>query len=176
MPDPLPRDSDEAPPAAPATILRPARPDDVPAIHALIEGLAEYERLGHLMRATPGDLRDALFGSHPAVEVALAEVGAVPVGFALYFQSYSTFLGRRGLYLEDLFVVPSHRRRGIGSALLAHLAGTALARGCGRFEWAVLDWNAPAIRFYESLGATVMPDWRIVRVTGDALATLAARR
>jgi GNAT superfamily N-acetyltransferase len=154
-------------------LLRAAEPRDVPAILALIRDLAEYERLTHLLRVTEGDLHEALFGGRPAAEVVLAEADGDVAAFALFFHNYSTFLGRRGLYLEDLFVRPAFRRRGIGRALLAHLAGIATARRCGRFEWSVLDWNEPAIRFYESLGATVMPDWRIARVTGDALVALA---
>ena len=154
--------------------LRPAHPADLDAVLGLIGRLAEYERLSHLLKVTRGDLHDALFGPRPAAEVMLAIVGPVAAGFALYFHNYSTFLGRRGLYLEDLFVRPEFRRRGIGRALLVRLAALAVERGCGRFEWTVLDWNQPAIRFYESLGATVMPDWRIARMTGESLVTLSA--
>ena len=141
----------------------------------MIQALAEYERLSHLCVATETDLRNALFGSAPAAEVVLGWEGPRPVAFALFFHNFSTFLGRKGLYLEDLFVQPAFRRRGYGRALLVYLARLAVDRGCGRFEWAVLDWNAPAARFYESLGATILPDWRITRVTGLALEKLAAR-
>jgi len=154
--------------------IRPATPADVPAIHAMIAALAEFERLSHLCVASEADLAAALFGAHPAAEVLLAESGGEAAGFALFFHNYSTFLGRRGLWLEDLFVLPAHRRRGCAQALLRTLAAVAVERGCGRFEWAVLDWNAGAIDFYRGLGATVLPDWRIVRVVGPALAALAA--
>jgi GNAT superfamily N-acetyltransferase len=159
--------------AASPFAVRAAVPADVPAIHAMIAALAEFEKLAHLCVASQADLAEALFGPHPAAEVLLALENAQPVGFALFFHSYSTFLGRRGLWLEDLFVLPSHRRRGCARALLRALAAIAVTRRCGRFEWAVLDWNAPAIDFYRALGATVLPDWRIVRVVGPALATLA---
>ena len=155
-------------------ILGPA-PADVPVILAMIQGLAEYERLTHLCVATEADVFDALFGEKPTAEVVLAWEGADAVGFALFFHNFSTFLGRPGLYLEDLFVLPAKRGRGYGRALLIHLARLAVERRCGRFEWAVLDWNAPAIGFYQALGATVLPDWRITRVTGAALSALAAR-
>jgi GNAT superfamily N-acetyltransferase len=153
-----------------------ATPADVPDIHALIVALAQYERLSHLCVSTEADVAEALFGARPAAEVLIARLEAHPApaaGFALFFHTFSTFLGRRSLWLEDLFVRPEHRGRGIGRALLIRLAALARERGCGRFEWAVLDWNAPAQRFYESLGATVLPDWRMCRVTGEALATLA---
>lgn len=151
----------------------PATPADVPAILELIKGLAAYERLSHEMVATEADLRNALFGSRPFAEVILAKEGDEPVGFALFFHNYSTFLGRPGLYLEDLFVDPERRGRGIGRQLLAALARLAVERGCGRFEWSVLEWNAPAIGFYERMGARVMPEWRICRLTGEALARAA---
>ena len=141
----------------------------------MIRGLAEYERLTHLCVTTEADLFAALFGENPIVEVALAWEGPHAVGFALFFHNFSTFLGRPGLYLEDLFVQPAWRGRGYGRALLIHLARVAVERRCGRFEWAVLDWNAPAIGFYQALGASVLPDWRITRVTGPALAKLAAQ-
>jgi GNAT superfamily N-acetyltransferase len=153
--------------------IRPARREDVPAIHAMIRALAEYERLAHLCVASEADLDAALFGPRPAAEALIARKGGEPAAFALYFHNYSTFLGRRGLWLEDLFVLPAHRRQGCAQALLKSLAGIARERGCGRFEWAVLDWNAPAIDFYRSLGANVLPDWRITRVVGDALDALA---
>jgi GNAT superfamily N-acetyltransferase len=158
-------------------MIRRAEPRDVPTIHALIGELARYERLEHEAVATVEQIRESLFGrNQPQAEVLVAEAGEEParvVGFALFFHNYSTFLGRRGLYLEDLFVLPEHRRSGLGTALLRALARIALERGCGRFEWAVLDWNEPAIRFYRSLGANLLDDWRICRVTGDAIAQLA---
>jgi len=139
----------------------------------MIRGLADYEKLSDLCVATEADLYAALFGARPAAEVILGWHGANPVAFALFFHNFSTFLGRRGLYLEDLFVQPDFRGRGYGRALLVHLARLAVERGCGRFEWSVLDWNEQAIGFYRALGATVLADWRITRVTGDALAALA---
>jgi len=153
--------------------IAPARPDDVPAIHGMIRDLAEYEKLSDLVVSTEADVARALFGDAPAVEVVLGRADGIPVAFALYFHNFSTFLGRRGLYLEDLFVRPAFRRRGYGRALLVHLARLARERGCGRFEWAVLDWNVSAIAFYESLGATLLHDWRVTRVTGPALEALA---
>lgn len=155
--------------------IAPASVDEVAYILGMIEALADYEKLRNLCVATEAGLRSALFGPRPAAEVLLGWEGPEPVAFALFFHNFSTFLGRRGLYLEDLFVQPAFRGRGYGRALLVHLARLAVDRDCGRFEWAVLDWNAPAIGFYESLGATVMPDWRISRVTGPALEKLAAR-
>jgi len=160
---------------APAFRIAPATPDDVADILAMIVGLAEYEKLAHLCVATEASLHAALFGPSPAAEVRLGWEGTRRVAFALFFHNFSTFLGRKGLYLEDLFVLPAYRGRGYGQALLVHLAKLAVARGCGRFEWSVLDWNAAAIGFYESLGATVLPDWRITRVTGAALTRLSAR-
>jgi GNAT superfamily N-acetyltransferase len=157
-----------------APVVRPATEADIPAIHALIRDLAEFERLAHLCRATEGDLRAALFEVPPAAEVLIASCDGEVAGFALFFHNFSTFVGRRGLWLEDLYVRPAFRRRGCAQALLRRLAGIAGERGCGRFEWAVLDWNAEAIRFYEALGGTVLPDWRIVRVTGPALAAMAS--
>lgn len=151
-----------------------AEPADVPAILAMIRGLAEFERLAHLCIATEGQLSDALFGPDSTAEVIVGWEGEQSAGFALFFHNFSTFLGRRGLYLEDLFIRPHFRGRGYGRALLIHLARLAVERGCGRFEWAVLDWNEKAIGFYRALGATVLPDWRITRVAGDALSTLAA--
>ena len=153
--------------------VQAARVDDIPAIFAMIAGLAEYEKLTHLRTGTEAQLRDALFGARPAAEVLIGRVDGETAGFALFFHNFSTFLARRGLWLEDLFVYPAYRGLGIGRALLAATAAIARDRGCGRFEWAVLDWNAPALRFYEGLGATVMPDWRIARVTGAALDRLA---
>jgi GNAT superfamily N-acetyltransferase len=158
--------------ASPEYDLRPATVSDVPAILACIRGLAEYERLGHQCIATEALLRETLFGPDPAAEVVLASRGSETAGFALWFRSYSTFLARPGIYLEDLFVFPAHRGHGLGRRLLAHLARTAMERGYARVEWMVLDWNADAIRFYESLGATPMADWTTYRLTGDPLAAL----
>lgn len=153
--------------------LRAAEPRDVPAIVALIRGLAEFEQLGHLVRATAETLAPHLFGPRPVAEALVAERGGEVVAFALFFTNFSTFLAQTGLYLEDLYVEPAHRGQGIGEALLTRLAEMALARGCGRFEWSVLDWNENAIRFYERMGATVMPEWRICRIAGEALAGFA---
>jgi hypothetical protein len=152
----------------PAT-LRAAEARDVPALVGLIGELAAFERLTHLLELTPESLQHHLFGPRPAAESVVAERGGQVIGFALFFTNFSTFLGKPGLYLEDLYVQPAHRGGGVGRALLLHLAALANARGCGRFEWSVLDWNENAIRFYERMGATVMPDWRICRVTGEAL-------
>ena len=154
--------------------IRPARPGDVAAVHAMIGALAGFEKLEHLYVATEADLAEALFGPRPAAEVLIACQNGTPAAFALFFHNFSTFLGRRGLWLEDLYVQPAYRRQGCAQALLRALAELARARGCGRFEWAVLDWNASAIEFYCSLGATVLPDWRIVRVVGGALEALAS--
>lgn len=159
--------------SAAAVRLRPATADDVALIVRFIRALAEYERLLHECEATEDAIRASLFGASPQAEVVIAEVDGEPAGFALFFHNYSTFLARRGLYLEDLFVLPGHRGRGVGRALLAHLARLALDRGCGRLEWWVLDWNADAIRFYRSLGAVAMDDWTVQRVSGDALVQLA---
>jgi GNAT superfamily N-acetyltransferase len=155
-------------------IVRAATPDDADAVFALIRGLAEYERLTHLVRGSAATLRQHLFGPRPFAEVLVAEDDGGAVGFALFFHSYSTFLTAPGLWLEDLFVLPAHRRRGIGSALLARVAAVAVGRGCARLEWTVLDWNEPAIAFYRRQGADVLPDWRVCRLTGTALARLAA--
>lgn len=156
--------------------IRPARREDCPKLIELIGALAEYEKLEHQMVATSAALEAELFAERPVIEAALAWEGQRVVGFALWFHNYSTFLGRRGIYLEDLFVLPSSRGRGYGKALLRYLARLAMARGCGRFEWTVLDWNTPAVRFYEALGAQVLPDWRVCRVMGDALERLAEGR
>jgi len=154
--------------------IRSAEPSDVDAIVAMIRALAEYEKLGHLCVAAKEDLERALFGPRPTAEVILAVKDAKPAAFALFFHNFSTFLGRPGLWLEDLFVLPEHRRQGCARAMLRALATLAVERGCGRFEWAVLDWNAPAIEFYRSLGAAVLPDWRICRVVGPSLEALAS--
>ena len=151
----------------------PAVERDTSAILSLINRLAEYERLAHEVEATEEDIRESLFGDWPGAEVVLAYVGADLAGFALFFHNYSTFLGRRGLYLEDLFVLPAYRGRGVGRRLLAYLARLALERKCGRLEWWVLDWNESAIRFYRSIGARPMDDWTVYRLDGDALARLA---
>jgi GNAT superfamily N-acetyltransferase len=153
--------------------IRPAEPRDVPDLLRLIRGLAEYEKLSHLVVADEDALLKALFGEGSGPEALIAHESGTngpAVGFALFFHTFSTFLGRRGLWLEDIFVSPASRGAGLGRQLLARLAAIARERGCGRFEWSVLDWNAPAIRFYERMGATMLPEWRIVRVTGDALA------
>lgn len=157
-------------------LLRAATRDEVPTILACIRALADYERLAHECVATEEQLARTLFptdGAAPAAHCVLAFVDAAPAGFALYFFNYSTFLARPGLYLEDLFVKPEFRGQGIGKALLLHLAKLANARGCGRMEWSVLDWNQPAIDFYESLGARRMKEWQICRLTGDALSRYA---
>jgi GNAT superfamily N-acetyltransferase len=152
--------------------IRPAGPGDIDEILRLIRALADYEKLAHEVVATADALRQTLFGPRPAAEVLLAEEGGRPVGLALFFQNYSTFLARPGIYLEDLFVDPAFRGRGIGKALLQAVAKLAVQRGCGRFEWAVLDWNTPAIEFYQALGARPMSDWTVMRVTGEALRRL----
>jgi len=149
--------------------IRPATPADLPAIVGLIRELAVFEKLEHLMVATPESMAPHLFGLRPAAESVVAEADGQVVAFALFFTNFSTFLGKPGLYLEDLYVQPAHRGAGLGRALLQHLGALAVERDCGRFEWSVLDWNENAIRFYESMGATVMPDWRICRITGDTL-------
>jgi GNAT superfamily N-acetyltransferase len=158
-----------------AVRIQPATVGDVPLILRLIAALAEYEKLAHQVVATEDALRATLFGDEPAGHVVIAYEGEEPAGFALWFYNYSTFLARPGLYLEDLFVLPEFRGQGIGKALLIHLARIAVDRGCGRMEWAVLDWNAPAIGFYRRLGADVLEDWRICRLTGDTLRAAAAR-
>ena len=154
--------------------IRPAAPADVPLILSLIRELAEYEKLAHEVKATEADIETALFGARPHAECVIAELGGRPAGFALFFHNFSTFLAKPGIYLEDLYVKQELRGKGVGRALLAHLASLALRRGCGRFEWAVLDWNEPAIGFYKSLGAKMLEDWKINRLTGKALQNLAA--
>ncbi|HQY50379.1 MAG TPA: GNAT family N-acetyltransferase [Thermomonas sp.] len=155
--------------------IRPATPDDVPLIRQLIVELAEYERMRDAAVATDAQLREQLFGAQPAAEVLIGEVDGQPAGFALFFHNFSTFLGRRGLYLEDLFVRPQFRGAGLGKHLMASLARLAVQRGCGRFEWSVLDWNTPSIGFYRSIGAVGMDEWTVQRLEGDALHALAAR-
>jgi GNAT superfamily N-acetyltransferase len=153
--------------------IRPASEDDVGLVLTFVRELADYERLRHLVSATEDGLREALFGAQPGAEVLLAFEGDTAVGFAVYFHNFSTFLGRKGLWLEDIFVKPEHRRKGYGRRLLLHVARIAHERGCGRFEWSALDWNTPAWDFYKSLGAVPLEDWTIFRVTGEALQRLA---
>ena len=157
-------------------VIRPATHSDLSLVLSFIQGLAEYEKLSHLVTATEGTLQDSLFGPLPGAEVLLAFESTSPVGFAVYFHNFSTFLGVKGLWLEDIFVKPAYRGRGYGKALLLHVARIARERRCGRFEWAVLDWNAPSIEFYKSLGAVPLDDWTIFRVTGPALEKLAAMK
>jgi GNAT superfamily N-acetyltransferase len=156
--------------------LRLAEPADVPVIADLIRGLARFEKLEHEVTLTDELLTAGLFGARPYAEAVLAEVEGHSAGFALFFHNFSTFLGRPGIYLEDLFVVPEHRGQGIGRALLAHLAHLAVERGCGRLEWAVLDWNSEAIAFYERLGAHPNSEWTTYRVSGEALDRLAREK
>ena len=153
--------------------VRPATERDVPALLAFIRELAEYEKLSHEVSASEAQLRATLFGPRPFAEALLACADGEPVGFALFFHNYSTFLARPGLYLEDLYVRPAWRGRGFGKRLLTTVARLAVERGCGRYEWTVLDWNVPSIRFYEGLGAEMKSDWRIMRVTGAALERMA---
>jgi ribosomal protein S18 acetylase RimI-like enzyme len=153
-----------------AFTIRPATENDVPLVLQFVRELADYAKLSHEVVVDEARLRGALFGARPHAEVLLGFVGNEPAAFAVFFQNFSTFLGRPGIYLEDLFVRPNFRRRGFGRTMLEHLAREANRRECGRFEWSVLDWNAPAIAFYEKLGAAVMKEWRICRLTGDALA------
>ena len=156
-----------------AITIRPATPDDLELIGQFIRDLAQYERLAHEVRFDPEVMRGHLFGPSPKAEVVIGEIAGVAQGFALFFHNFSTFEGRPGIYLEDLFVRPAARGSGLGKALLAHLAGLAMARGCARFEWSVLDWNAPAIGFYRQLGARPMDEWTGMRLDGAALAQLA---
>ena len=153
--------------------IRVATEDDVPLVLSLIKELAEYERLSHEVVATEEALRHWLFGGSPVAEVLIGEDREGPAGFALFFHNFSTFLGRPGIYLEDLYVTPSLRGRGVGRAMLAYLAKLAKKRDCGRLEWSVLDWNAPAIKLYKSIGATPMDDWTVFRVTEETLHGLA---
>jgi len=156
--------------------IEAATEGDAPLVLRFIRQLADYERLSHEVVATEADLRQTLFGPRPYAEVLIARLGSEPVGFALFFHSYSTFLGRQGIHLEDLFVVPEARGEGVGRALLERLAAVAVERGCGRLEWAVLDWNEPAIGFYRSLGAVAMDEWTTFRLTGEALERVAGGR
>jgi len=160
----------------PDSTVRPARPDDVTAILTLVRDLAEYERALHEVRASETDLRQALFGEQPTVHAHVVETGGEVVGFALWFLSFSTWLGVNGIYLEDLYVRPDQRGRGLGRRLLQELAALCVARGYGRLEWSCLDWNTPAQAFYASLGAVPMEDWTVHRLTGDALRNAGAAR
>ena len=157
------------------TIL-PATESDVGTILDLIRQLSVYEKLEHMVSGNEAMLHTALFGTTPACECVVARDNGEPIGFALYFTTFSTFLCKSGLYLEDLFVIPAARGRGVGKALLKHLANLAGERGCGRFEWRVLDWNTPSIEFYKSLGAAVMPEWQLVRMTETEFAALALKQ
>ncbi|MDX2254637.1 MAG: GNAT family N-acetyltransferase [Pseudanabaenaceae cyanobacterium bins.39] len=164
---------------SPDFTIRPAIATDIPDLFRLITALADYEKLRDQVTGTAETLQEDMFGQKPCIEAIVAEISpsdvsqAQIVGFALFFNNYSTFLTRRGIYLEDLFVLPEYRSRGIGKALISQLAQIAVERGYGRFEWSVLDWNAPAIAFYQKMGAEVLPDWRICRVTGNNLQNLA---
>lgn len=158
-----------------STTIRAAAPDDVATILRFIRELADYEREPDAVETTAPMLHDALFGAHPAAEAVIAVQAGTPIGFALFFPTFSTWTGRPGLWLEDLYVTPDARGSGAGAALLAALAGIALDRGCARFEWSVLDWNAPAIDFYRAKGAIAMDGWTTQRVAGDALTRLAGR-
>jgi GNAT superfamily N-acetyltransferase len=159
--------------SSPSHLLRAAEPRDVAAIVGLIRELAEFEKLSHLCQVSAESLAPHLFGDKPVVECVVGEVQGEVVAFALFFPNFSTFLAKPGLYLEDLYIQPAHRGNGLGKALLEHLAALAVERGCGRFEWCVLDWNERAIRFYEGMGATVMPDWRLCRISGERLVAFA---
>lgn len=158
----------------PSLSVRPALAKDVPAIAQMVSELAAYENLLDEVTATPSQIHEALFGSSPQAHAILAERGREPVGMAVFFFNFSTFRASPGLYLEDLYVKEAFRRRGYGEQMLRYLAGVAVQNGCGRFEWAVLDWNLPAIRFYEKMGAEVLKEWRICRVSGKSLPALAA--
>lgn len=155
--------------------IRAARPDDAETVYALVRALADYEKLLHDLAATPKMLGDALFCDKPTVFCDLAEWNGKPVGFALWFLNFSSFAGKNGIYLEDIFVEPAHRGKGIGKALLVHLAKICVERGYARMQWSVLDWNKPSIDFYKSLGGVMLDDWTLVRVSGDALTKLAGR-
>jgi len=149
--------------------IRPATHDDVAPILEMVKELAAYERLLHTVQAREADLREALFGPRPVAEALVADRGGRAVGFALFFHNYSTFVGRPGLYIEDLYVRPAHRGQGIGGALMSHMIRLAKDRRCGRVEWAALEWNEPALRFYEAMGATALNEWRIFRLTQEAM-------
>jgi GNAT superfamily N-acetyltransferase len=153
--------------------IQPATDADVPLILQLIKALAEYERLGDQVSATEAMIRESFFGPAPHAQAVIARIDGDAVGFAIWFSTYSTFLSKPGIYLEDLFVLPHWRGQGVGRALLRHLARIAVERGCGRIEWSVLDWNETAIRFYRNIGARAMDEWTVYRLTGDAITTLA---
>jgi len=157
----------------PELLIRPSTSEDVPLILDFIRGIAEYEKLSYEVTATEADIRESFFGKHPAAECILAFWDGRPSGFAVYFHNFSTFLGKAGLYLEDLFVRQEFRGKGIGRALLLHLAGIARERKCRRYEWAVLDWNTPAIEFYKKLGAKPMDEWTVYRLDKKGIARLA---
>jgi len=159
---------------SPGLVIRDAEPRDTPTILRLIRALAVYEKLEHEVVATEDLLRNALFGNSPKAHGLICETDGEPVGFAIWFYSFSTFLARPGIYLEDLFVDEKHRGQGIGAAVFRHLAKRAVAEGCGRFEWAVLNWNEPAIKFYERMGSVPMSEWHVRRLTGANLKALAA--
>ena len=161
---------------ADALSILPATDRDVPLILSFIRKLADYEKLSHQVVATEERLRECLFGARPVAEVVLAFLAGEPVGFALFFHNFSTFLAQPGIYLEDLFVDPPHRGKGVGKALLIHLAKIAVERGCGRFEWSVLDWNQPAIDFYQRIGASMLPDWNLCRMTESEITNLANQK
>ena len=150
-------------------VIRPAVREDVPRILAFIRELAEFEKLAHEAMADPADVTEHLFGARPYAEALMAEAGGEPAGFALFFHNYSTFAGKPGIYLEDLYVSQEKRGAGAGKALLKYIARQAVAEGCGRFEWSVLDWNTPAIEFYTAAGATPQDEWTVYRLQGDAL-------
>ena len=156
--------------------IRPAQPSDVAHIYGMIVELAVFEKLEHLVVATEAMLHEGLFGAHPACEAIIGEENGEVVTFALFFHNFSTFLTKKGLYLEDLYVKQAHRGKGFGKQMLVKLAQLAVERNCGRFEWSVLDWNEPAINFYKAMGADILPDWRVCRVTGAALTQLAAAK
>ncbi len=153
--------------------IRPAVPVDVPLLLSFIRGLAVYEKLEHLLSATEKDLHDSLFGPRPYAEALVAAYEGADCGFTLFFHSYSTFAGKPGIYIEDVFVQPERRGKGVGKALFSAVAGIAAQRGCERLEWAVLDWNEPAIHFYKNIGADIMPDWRRCRLNPDGMLQLA---
>ena len=153
--------------------IQPATEADVPLVLQLIKALAEYERLGDQVTATEAMIRESFFGPSPHAQAVIARVAGDAVGFAIWFSTYSTFLSKPGIYLEDLFVLPHWRGHGVGRALLRHLARIAVERGCGRIEWSVLDWNETAIGFYRNIGARAMDEWTVYRLTGDAITTLA---
>ena len=155
---------------------RPATTQDIPHIMSMIRELAVFEKLEHMVVATDELLHEGLFGQRPSCEAIMGEEDGEVVCFALFFHNFSTFLTKKGLYLEDLYVRQSHRGKGYGTRMLTRLAQIAVERQCGRFEWSVLDWNEPALQFYKAMGADILPDWRICRVTGDSLAALAERR